>query len=117
MSDKKPLPIYIHMHEYGILRNVFIDKIPWFVAADVINLFSFPRPKVAITDYVEGEDKRIEYVGLFEAEGGAQDVMLVNESAVYSLASCSDKPTSRKVKRWITQEVIPELYEFIYKGK
>ncbi len=110
----RPLPVYINMHEYGQLRNVFIGKTPWFIATDVANLFSFPNPRVALTDYVDGEDKRIEYVQLSTAEGGVQYKLLINESAVYSLAFNSTQPSSRKVKRWITQKLIPTLYNFIY---
>lgn len=113
MNDRA-LAIYINMHKYGQIRNVFIGKTPWFVATDVTNLFCFPNPRVALTDYVDGEDKRIEYVQLSTAEGGAQNTLLINESAIYSLAFNSTEPSSRKVKRWITQKLIPTLYEFIY---
>jgi len=41
--------------------------------------------------------------------GGAQEMIGINESGLYNVILRSDKPETKKFKRWVTREVLPSI--------
>ena len=41
--------------------------------------------------------------------GGKQNLIIINESGLYSLILSSELPNAKKFKRWVTSEVLPAI--------
>lgn len=92
--------------EFGEIRGMEIDGEPWFVGKDVAEILGYTNPHKAIRDHVDDEDK-----GVNESftPGGKQNIIIINESGLYSLILSSKLPSTKRFKRWITSEVLPAL--------
>lgn len=53
------------------------------------------------------DDEKLPYV--LHISGQNRNVILINESGLYSLVLTSRKPEAKKFKKWITNEVLPEI--------
>lgn len=87
------------------VRVVVLADIPWWVLADVTPLLGYDRPSNAAR-CVDDEDKRAHFVS---GKRGEREVVLINESGLYSLMLRSRQPDARRFKRWVTSEVLPAL--------
>lgn len=92
--------------EFGSVRAIQQDGEPWFVGKDVATALGYAKPENALAAHVEQEDKG---VTILVTPGGKQQVIIINESGLYSLILSSKLPSARKFKRWITAEVIPTI--------
>ena len=92
--------------EFGEIRTVAIDGEPWFVGKDVAAALGCSNPQKAIRDHVDEDDK-----GVNESftPGGKQELIIINESGLYSLIMSSKLPAAKKFKRWVTSEVLPSI--------
>lgn len=79
------------------------DGVPWFVAADVCAVLAVGTEQ---TRRLDEDEKGLRTV---QTPGGAQDMVAVNESGLYSLVLTSRKPEARAFKKWITSEVLPAI--------
>lgn len=69
-------------------------------------MLGYSNPNKAVRDHVDEEDK----VGTKRSTlGGSQDIIVVNESGLYSLIIKSKLPQAKAFKRWITSEVLPSI--------
>ena len=93
--------------EFGTVRTILIDNIPWFVAKDITDRLDYQNGRKAVADHVEEEDKR--YVTIRYGTSGNPNITAINESGLYSLVLSSKLPNAKKFKRWITFEVIPQI--------
>ena len=93
-------------YEFGTLRQIDIDDVPWFVGKDVATALGYTNPSKAIRDHVYDEDKLTEQI---VRSGQARNVILINESGLYSLILSSKLESARRFKRWITREVLPQI--------
>ena len=92
--------------EFGELRTVEIDGEPWFVGKDVAAALGYTNSRDAIATHVEPEDKG---VAKCDTLGGKQDLVIINESGLYSLILSSKLESAKRFKRWVTSEVLPTL--------
>lgn len=92
--------------EFGSTRVLTIDGNPWFVGRDVATILGYSNSRKALADHVDGEDKGVTKC---DTLGGIQDLVIINESGLYSLILSSKLPSARKFKHWITSEVLPEI--------
>ncbi|RDF88646.1 hypothetical protein DQM10_06810 [Leuconostoc mesenteroides subsp. mesenteroides] len=92
--------------ETNEVRTVVIDEEVWLVAKDVAKTLGYSRTADAIKAHVDEEDKG---VGKIQTPGGMQQMTVINQSGVISLALSSKLPSARKFKRWVTSEVIPSV--------
>lgn len=102
MSD---LNIYTNP-DFGDIRGVMQDGEPWFVGRDVAEALGYSNPQKAIRDHVDEEDKGVNETF---TPGGKQNLVIVNESGLYSLIFASKLPTAKEFKRWVTHEVLPAI--------
>lgn len=89
------------------VRTVVINDEPYFVGKDVATGLGYSNTPKAIRDHVDEEDKRAERI--VHPLGGLQESILINESGLYSLILKSKLPSSKKFKRWVTSEVLPQI--------
>jgi prophage antirepressor-like protein len=95
------------------LRTLTIDSEPWFVAADACRMLDL-RDTSSALKMVDDDDKRSLrrsdtphfFTGIAPQ---VQMLTIVNESGMWALIFQSNKDQARKVRRWITTEVLPEI--------
>ena len=88
------------------VRTVVRDGEPWFVGKDVADILKYTNTAKAIRDHVVAEDKLTER---FVLAGQNRNVIVINESGLYSLIVASKLPTAKDFKRWVTSEVLPTI--------
>lgn len=93
--------------EFGQVRTLIKDGQPWFVGKDVADALGYTNPRKAIADHVDADDKD---VTICDTPGGNQNVLIINESGLYSLILSSKLPTAKKFKHWVTSEVLPSIH-------
>ncbi len=92
--------------EFGDVRVADIDGNPWFAAKDIATALGYKDTVSAIQDHVFHEDKlRWRIATPFQT----REMIMINESGVYSLILSSKLPSARSFKRWLTSEVIPSI--------
>ena len=92
--------------EFGEIRTMDINGEPWFVGADVAKALGYSNARDAIFKHVDDEDKD---VAKCDTLGGKQDLVIVNESGLYSLIFGSRMENARRFKHWVTSEVLPAI--------
>jgi prophage antirepressor-like protein len=88
--------------ENADVRTVIVNGEPWWVGIDV----------TAMLDLRDGHQRSrasmtMRGVGIIYPPFGIQEMIIVNESGMYSLLLTSRKPIAKKFKRWLTCEVLP----------
>lgn len=95
--------------EFGNIRTVTIDGEPWFVGKDIAEALGYGKGKSlnnAVATHVDDEDKGVTEM---MTPGGKQNLIIINESGLYSLILSSKLPNAKKFKRWVTSEVLPAI--------
>jgi anti-repressor protein len=87
------------------IRTVQIDGVPYFVAKDVCEVLEISN----VSDAIKRLDEDEKLISTLSISGQNREVLLVNESGLYSLILTSRKPEAKKFKKWITGEVIPSI--------
>lgn len=93
--------------ELGSVRTVIINHEPWFVGKDVAEILGYVKTRNAIASHVDEDDALKQ--GVTDNLGREQEMVLINESGLYSLILSSRLPTAKKFKRWVTAEVLPSI--------
>lgn len=88
------------------VRTVTINNEPYFVGKDVAEVLGYTNPRQALKSHVDEDDKG---VSKFDTLGGKQDLVIINESGMYSLVLSSKLPQAKEFKRWVTSEVLPTI--------
>ncbi|MDW8680582.1 ORF6C domain-containing protein [Streptococcus suis] len=88
------------------VRTVTINNEPWFVGKDVADILGYQNPQKAIRDHVDFEDKLTEQI---VQSGQNREMIIINESGLYSLILSSKLPQAKEFKRWVTREVLPQI--------
>lgn len=92
--------------EFGQVRTIDVDGSPWLVAKDVATALGYKNSRDAIARHVDEEDKG---VVKHDTPSGEQEMVVINESGLYSLVLSSKLPKAREFKRWVTSEVLPSI--------
>ena len=92
--------------EFGQIRTITDNGGIYFVGKDVAQALGYSNQRDALARHVDEEDKG---VVKRDTPGGAQDVVTINESGLYSLVLSSKLPSAKRFKRWVTSEVLPAL--------
>lgn len=92
--------------EFGSVRTATVNGEVMFVGKDIADILEYTNTPKAIRDYVDDEDKLTERIVL---AGQNREVILINESGLYSLILSSKMPNARKFKNWVTSEVLPVI--------
>ncbi|WP_298187821.1 Bro-N domain-containing protein [uncultured Pseudomonas sp.] len=87
------------------VRTLLIDDQPWFVATDVAGALDYLTAKDMTRNLDEDEKGR----QIVPTLGGAQEMLVINESGLYSAILRSRKAEAKRFKKWITAEVLPAI--------
>lgn len=91
---------------FGQIRTVSINNEPWFVGKDVAEVLGYSNPRDALDRHIDAEDKAT--VGIHDGSQ-SRNMVVINESGLYSLIMSSKLPTAKEFKRWVTSEVLPSI--------
>ena len=94
---------------FGNVRSILVNGEPWFVGSDVAKCLGYVRPDHAINNHVYDEDKIGYVLNRYGTSGGNPNVIIINESGLYSLILKSNMPAAREFQHWITSEVLPTM--------
>ena len=101
------MEIQIFKHEkFGDIRTINKDGEPWFVGKDVASVLGYERADNAIRSHVEEEDKLMHQIS---ASGQRRQMTIINESGLYALILSNKLPQAKEFKRWVTNEVLPQI--------
>ena len=105
--------------EFGQIRTCMVDGETYFVGKDVASALGYVNPNKAMIDHVDDEDKLTSRIVM---AGQNRQVIIINESGLYSLILSSKLDSARRFKRWVTSEVLPAIrkngrYELESKAK
>lgn len=92
--------------EFGEVRTLTINGEPWFVGNDCAKALGYVKPKGAIQNHVDSDDKQVAPI---QDPRGNIGMMVINESGLYSLIFGSKLETAKKFKHWVTSEVLPQI--------
>lgn len=84
------------------IRTIVKDGEPWFVAADVCKALEHTNPTVAIRPLDEDERAKLDL-------GSNKVANIINESGLYALIMRSDLEEAKKFRKWVTNEVLPQI--------
>ena len=92
--------------EFGSVRTATVNGEVMFVGKDVADILGYQNGSRDINRHVDEEDRH--KVMLFD---GNQDkeIIIINESGLYSLILSSKMPNAKKFKHWVTAEVLPVI--------
>lgn len=93
-------------YENKEIRTKIINEEIWFVGKDVAEILGYSNTQKAILNHIDEYDKG---VTKWDTLGGKQDLIVINESGLYSLVLSSKLPTAKPFKRWVTSEVLPSI--------
>ena len=93
--------------EFGQVRTVEIDGQPWLVGKDVAVSLGYKNPRDALDRHVDDEDKNT--VVNPDGNRGNPNMVIINESGLYSLILSSKMPKAKAFKHWVTGEVLPAI--------
>lgn len=85
------------------LRMVHLNGEPWFVAADVCAVLGITTEQ---TRRLDDDEKGLHST---QTPSGTQQMVVINESGLYSLILGSRKPEAKRFKKWVTSEVLPAI--------
>ncbi|MCW6112161.1 BRO family protein [Clostridium sporogenes] len=93
-------------HEFGSIRTLQNEKGNWLVGKDIAESLGYKNTRDALNKHVDEEDKAD--VAIHDGSQN-RNMVLINESGLYSLVLSSKLPTAKKFKRWVTSEVLPQI--------
>lgn len=107
-AKSKEIQIFAN-DQFGEVRTLNKDGEPWFVGKDVAQALGYGEGKSlanAVANHVDDDDKGVTEM---MTPGGKQNMVVINESGLYSLVLSSKLPAAKAFKRWVTSEVLPAI--------
>lgn len=94
------------------VRTTSDNGTPWFVATDVSSALDY---RIA-GDMVRNLDEDEKGTQIVRTPGGDQQMLVINESGLYSAILRSRKPEAKRFKKWVTSVLLPGLRkkEFVH---
>lgn len=102
MQTAQVIPFRFEARE---VRTLLINDLPWFVAADVAASLGYPAAP-QMTRNLDDDEKGMQNV---HTPGGDQEMLVINESGLYSAILRSRKAEAKRFKKWVTAEVLPAI--------
>lgn len=96
--------------ETSNVRVIDRDGEPWFVLADVCAILEIANSRDAAGRL--DDDERADVVLTDTSSNGVsqkRNFTIINESGLWSLVIRSDKPAAKRLRKWVTSEVIPSI--------
>lgn len=99
--------LQVFKFENSQVRTVLVNSTPYFIGKDIAETLGYSNTRDAISKHVDEEDK--DTVVIRDGNKGNPNLTVINESGVYSLIFGSKLPSAKAFKRWVTNEVLPNI--------
>ena len=107
LKDYNMSALTIFNFENTPIQTIVENNEIFFRAAQLAELLQYKNPHKAIKDHVDSDDlTKREIVNTVNKRA---QVLFVNESGMYSLVLSSKLEQAKKVKHWVTSEVLPTI--------
>ncbi len=93
-------------NNFGEIRTLLINDEVWFVGKDIAEALGYKNTRDALLKHIDEEDKTD--VAIHDGSQN-RNMIIINESGLYSLVLSSKLPQAKDFKRWVTNEVLPTL--------
>ena len=103
---KEGVQLFINKELELEVRAVEINGEGGLIGKDVAEVLGYSNTSDALKKHVDIEDKG---VAKCDTLGGSQEMIVINESGLYSLVLRSKLPGAKKFRRWVTSEVLPQI--------
>jgi len=97
------VPFTFQDHPVRIIEK---DGDPWWLAADVCDILGFSRHRDAVR-MLDPDERGAHNV---RGNSGERSQLIINLSGLFSLALKSRKPTAKPFQRWVTHDVLPQIF-------
>lgn len=91
------------------VRTVESNNEFWYVAADVCKELKFDNHLDTLAQFIDKDDKA---ETMIKKESGEEEVMVINEAALYTLILKSQSEDFKWFSWWVTHEVLPLMKQF-----
>lgn len=98
--------VEIFKYENKEIRTKVINNKVYFVGKDVADILGYKDTSDALKRHVDEDDK---LTGCFTDSGQNRNMIIINESGLYSLILSSKLDGAKKFKKWVTSEVLPTI--------
>lgn len=88
--------------DFGSLRTIIINGVPWFHAADICKVLDLQNPTMVLKRVNDSDKTK-------HSLGQGSDHNFVNESGLYAMVLMSRKPEAERFKFWVTSDVLPSI--------
>jgi anti-repressor protein len=105
MDNNKNLTIFNYNEEKKI-RTFIIDNEPYFVLSDVCLILGLTNSRM-VASRLDKSD--VSSADIIDSMNRNQKITIINELGLYDVILKSDKEEAKKIKHWITHEVLPSL--------
>ena len=92
--------------EFGQIRTCVMDGETYFVGKDVASALGYKNSMDALMRHVDDEVKLGSGI---TTSGQNREMIIINESGLYSLILSSKLESAKRFKRWVTSEVLPQI--------
>lgn len=93
--------------EFGEIKTLEINNEPYFIGNEIATVLGYKNTRDALLKHVDSEDK-ISDVAIYDGSQN-RNMVVINESGLYSLIMSSKLPNAKRFKRWVTSEVLPSI--------
>lgn len=110
-------PVAFAFDSHAVRTITEDDGAIWFVAKDVCNALNIVWKRGSgNSGSLSSLDDDQKGVNTIHTLGGAQEMVVINESGLYALTLRSRKPEAKQFARWVTGEVLPSIRRQGYYG-
>lgn len=92
--------------QFGEVRVIDVDGSGWIVGKDAAVVLGYSNTNKAVAMHVDEDDRAV--IPIWDGSQN-RNMMVINESGLYSLTLGSKLPSAKAFKRWLTAEVLPSI--------
>ena len=102
---ERKLQVFYNEESNVNIRMEEINSQPWFIAKDVCTALELSE----VSNTVKRLDDDEKLTRTVFVSGQGREMWFVNESGLYNLIFQSRKPEARAFRKWVTNEVLPQI--------
>lgn len=92
--------------QFGDIRTTVMKNELWFVGKDVAECLGYANTRDALMKHIDNEDKA--NVAIYDGRQN-RNMVIINESGLYSLIMSSKLSTAKAFKHWVTSIILPSI--------
>ena len=103
MTQQNIMPFSYGEQEIRVIKDG--EGCVWWVAKDICRVIGLKWTNKALLGLDDDEKGKVKV----PTHGGEQEMLIINESGLYTLLFRSHKPSAKPFRKWVTSEVLPAI--------